>query len=407
MSLMRRRGLMMGLAVAGCSPMTDGAAAAARAGAGLGAFHGALAQLEAGRRQHVAVLQIGDSHTANDGFSGRMRELFQARFGAGGRGLLPPAIPFRYYRPSQVTVTADGWRLFGAYDGAPGPFGLALVRQRADGAASMVVRADEPGVLDLVAVDALGQPRGGTIDVAFDTGQRAVVPTDTRREQPLWVEAPVAAGASMVTLTTRGDGPVELFGVRCLSSRKGVTWSNLGTIGATVGITARWDHAVVASEMKALDPKLVVLAFGTNEGFKDSTDPAEYRALYRELLRALRAMAPGASVAIALPPDGVRRLSGTSVAACPSRPGDRQGFAPPPQLTMVRETQRRIAASEGLLAWDWSAAMGGDCSIMPMSRTDPPQAAPDLVHLFRPGYRKVAEPLFDALMQGYRGGGRA
>ena len=45
--------------------------------------------------------------------------------------------------------------------------------------------------------------------------------------------------------------------------------------------------------------------------------------------------------------------------------------------------------------------MGGPCSIVPMSRTDPPQAAPDLVHLFRPGYRATAERLFAVLMQGY------
>ena len=42
---------------------------------------------------NVAILQIGDSHTANDSFSGRMRELFQARFGDAGRGVLPPGVP--------------------------------------------------------------------------------------------------------------------------------------------------------------------------------------------------------------------------------------------------------------------------------------------------------------------------
>ena len=40
-------------------------------------------------------MQIGDSHTANDSFSGRLRELFQARFGDAGRGVLPPGVPYR------------------------------------------------------------------------------------------------------------------------------------------------------------------------------------------------------------------------------------------------------------------------------------------------------------------------
>ena len=44
-------------------------------------FYQALAAVEAGRASQAAVLQIGDSHTANDAFSGRLRELMQARFG--------------------------------------------------------------------------------------------------------------------------------------------------------------------------------------------------------------------------------------------------------------------------------------------------------------------------------------
>ena len=93
----------------------------------LAAFYEALAEMKNGTAKGpVNTLQIGDSHTANDSFSTRMRELFQARFGDAGRGMLPPGIPFTYYRPSQVTVTADGWRTVGSLDPSnPGPFGLA------------------------------------------------------------------------------------------------------------------------------------------------------------------------------------------------------------------------------------------------------------------------------------------
>ena len=397
-----RRALLLGALAAGCTPMPPRETEAAGAG-GLAAFHAALAALQAGRRSHVAVLQIGDSHTANDGFSSRLREMMQARFGDGGRGLIPPGIPFKYYRPSRISVTAEGWSQRSAYDGAEGPFGLALLRQHAAGPASMTVRVDEPGGLAHVSVDALAQAGGGTIDLVFDTGAQMSIATGGAG--PLWREAPAAPAARMLTLSTRGDGPVDLLGLRLRSARPGVSWSNLGTIGATVGITAQWTPALVASEVRALDPSLVVLAFGTNEGFKDTTDPAEYRALYRDRLQAVRNLVPAASVMVVLPPDGARRMGADAEGEpCPPRSGDRVNYAAPPRLGMVRQTQQQLAAAAGVASWDWSAAMGGACSILPMSRTEPPQAAPDLVHLFRPGYRATAELLFDELTRGTRRG---
>jgi len=71
------------------APAIEGAAA-------LRPFFTALAQLDMKRtRQAVRILQIGDSHTANDAFSGRMRERLQSRFGAAGLGWLPAGIPDR------------------------------------------------------------------------------------------------------------------------------------------------------------------------------------------------------------------------------------------------------------------------------------------------------------------------
>ena len=63
-------------------------------GAVAAALPRAVARGPGQRSAPVVILQIGDSHTANDSFSGRMRELFQARFGDAGRGVLPPGVPY-------------------------------------------------------------------------------------------------------------------------------------------------------------------------------------------------------------------------------------------------------------------------------------------------------------------------
>jgi len=54
------------------------------------------------------ILQIGDSHTAGDQISGQIRSRMQARFGRGGRGILPPGAPYAGYAPRQVSVEATG-----------------------------------------------------------------------------------------------------------------------------------------------------------------------------------------------------------------------------------------------------------------------------------------------------------
>lgn len=338
----------------------------------LAAFRAAL-----GRDSPVNVLQFGDSHTANDSFSGRLRELFQSRFGDAGRGFLPPGIPHDWYRPGGVTVTAEGWLRL------PGP-GLAPFRQQAYGQATMAIRADAPGGCARVAVDALPQSGGGTIDLRFDTGAMFAVPTGSGG--PAWAEVS-APGAQSLTVAARGDGPVDLLGIRVLTGRPGVTWSNLGTPGATVAVLSRWDPAVAARDARVLDPSLLVLAFGTNEGFKDGTDLAEYRELFAARLRAMRSLSAGASALVILPPDGVRR----GAAGCPG------GWGVPPLLPQVRRVQAEVARSAGAAVWDWSAATGGACSVLPLMRTDPPAAAPDGVHLFRPGYRATAERLYGFL----------
>ena len=339
----------------------------------------------------MAVLQLGDSHTANDGFSGRMRELMQERFGDGGRGMLPPGIPYAYYRPAQVHVTADGFTI-----GRAPPLGFAALSQRAAGPASLSIEAEPPG-LQQAEIEVLAQLGGGSLRLTPDDGPATTASTAGRGV--LRIPVGSGAGTRRVQVDAVGDGPVELLGEQVGRAGPGLTWSNLGTIGATVELAQRWDPAILRAEARALDPALIVLAFGTNEGFKDGTDLAAYPALFRAALHKLRQAAPRAAILVLGPPGGVRATSGAG--DCP----DRAGWQVPPNLPRIRAIERRVAEAEGVAFWDWSEAMGGDCAIVAWAETDPPTAARDHVHLLKPGYRQTAEALFARLMQGY--GGRA
>ena len=178
----------------------------------------------------------------------------------------------------------------------------------------------------------------------------------------------------------------------------GVIYANLGTIGASVDIIDRWNPAFLRQEFAHLSPSLIVVAFGTNEGFRDSTDPHEYAVEFDAKLRKLHAAAPNAALLVLGPPDGDRRRRKGS--AEPPACGD-PNWTEPPRLAAVRAAQRAVAQRDGAYFWDWREAMGGACSMLRWAATDPPFAAPDHVHLFAPGYQATAETLFRTIMDGY------
>jgi lysophospholipase L1-like esterase len=346
----------------------------------------------------VAILQIGDSHTANDAFSSRMRSLMQSRFGDAGRGMLPPGIPFRLYHPAQVVVTASGWQSIGSLQTSNlGPFGLAGVRQTAVGLAEMTLSGEPPNSFDEVLIEALGQPGGGTIDVTTGNGPALTLPTDAASDTPLWLS--VQTGLGKLVLHAGGDGPTTVLSWTAMKHRPGVTWSNLGTIGATIDTLGRFDPNLVKAELDHLQPVLILIAFGTNEGFDDTTDPAAYEARYAASLRMLHEAAPRAAILVVGAPDGSRK--GSATAKCPTPGSASPGWSAPPRLDELREAQRRVARAEGSYFWDWSTAMGGACSMQVWARTNPPMAAADHVHLLTPGYRVTADKLFEELMRHY------
>ena len=373
---------------------------------GLARFHRALADLDAGRRQApVVALQLGDSHTANDAFGSRMREVLQSRFGAAGRGLLPPGIPFRTYAPTSVRVTANaGWRAVRSMDAAsPGPFGLSGLRQRAVApGAAMSLEPDAEGGLGRAEVEVLMQPGGGSLEVEVDGRRAGRIETDGARAEAVFLKLPTRAGSLQVTLRAVGDGPVELLSWSASRASPGLLYANLGTIGATARLMGRWDPDIVRTELEHLRPSLLLIAFGTNEGFSPDPDP-DYGRDYAAAVRRLLASAPAASVLVMGPPDGDWRAQrdGGLAASCSDAVPGRGDWSKPPHLAAIRAAQRRAAEANGWAYWDWSEAMGGDCAMHEWTQLDPPLAQPDHVHLRAAGYRRTADKLLSTLLAGY------
>jgi lysophospholipase L1-like esterase len=351
-------------------------------------------------RQPVRILQIGDSHTANDSLSGRMRERFQARFGAAGRGWLPAGMPYKYYRSQLVSVSEGNWRHVKPNDHAGVALGLDAVAAESEPQdAVMTLDSTESEGFDRFAAEYLTQPNGSAFTVAVDGGAPVRVSTASSVTAITRFDLPLDHPAHRVELRAEGRPPVALLGWDVERQTPGVIYENHGTIGATVGILEQMTPEAVSFEMAERQPALLIVAFGTNEGFDDSLDLGGYSGRFASAVQALRHAAGGVPVLVLGPPDGNRHDRACTAAPCGS--SDPCAWYAPAKLAPVRDIERRVAAQNGWAYWDWFSAMGGVCSIDRISQANPPLAMPDHVHLSGAGYQAMADLLFGDLMRAY------
>lgn len=410
-------------------------------------------------RRPVHILQIGDSHTAGDNITGAWREVLQARYGPGGRGVLAAGRPYAGYLTRGVTAEmSSGWRVaatFGSNSAPPRPpmgvSGFTITSQQPG--ARVALQADAGQMFDRFILCAVTAPDAGMLTIRMgDTVEQMKLDSATRRSECRTVstDQPVFR----VEVTT-DDRPATITSWATFRDNGGIALSNVGVVGSQLQHFARTDDSVVAEELRAYRPDLVVLAFGTNEGFAPVFRPNEYEITLRTQIGRLRRLAPGVPILLLGAPDASSRrpemrnnAPGSSPQPCaepvtttsmappaappaqthigtgrlddlladisepetvdeddappppPPQPVTRTSWSvranplfPPAGLHAVREVQRRVAAQLGVAFWDWEARMGGACSAVKWVKADPPLMRGDYVHFNAAGGRDIAQRL--------------
>lgn len=364
----------------------------------LGSLFEALAATEAGTPERpVHILQLGDSHTAGDRITGKVRAVMQGRFGDGGRGVLPPGVPHEGYSPMQVEVTATDWRINLApltYPGfEPFPVGLTNVWSLYTEAESrLTLRPDTP--LATTEIRLCWEAPWGVI--LSDEDETWAVEAERKG---WWLSCggvrPMTTPGELIARPIDPDRPVALLDhIRLTKRGPGVVVSNLGMVGATLADLAARTEEVVIDQLTEWRPDLIILAYGVNEGFDDGLDPVAYERLLRGQIDRLRLRAPAASLMILGAPDALRN----GVEGGCSADGMR---APPPSLALVRDVQRRVAADMGVAFWDWHGRMGGDCSADRLALMADPHVRGDRVHFTSAGADWIGGVLAGDLMAAY------
>jgi lysophospholipase L1-like esterase len=408
---------------AGKAPTAATALAALNAATGsLGGARGGLIpaygeltpDLFANRR--LTILQIGDSHTAADFFTGRVRDRLQEAYGSGGDAFVVPGKPHAGVRSALFSSDAsDDW----SYEALQRSddrkrFHLSGFNALAHHAsAALTVRSRNGRSYDYADVDFVAQPGGGRAEVLLDGAAAGEVNLDGESGHAVPFAARLKNGQSFHELVVKSldDASVAVTGFKLGRDGDGVSYLSIGYPGATVQLLQKLDNGNLADDFRELRPDVVVLAFGTNEGFNDNLDVGVYIQQYEQIVRRLQSLRPGLKIVIVGPADaarpsgqchaegvGQRCASAGGVQNASAEASGNCRFPVPPKLNLVREAQRKLAQKIGAAFWDWSSVQPGPCGAQVWAAASPPLMAHDYVHMTLDGYKQSADRFADFLI---------
>ncbi|MGG4610024.1 SGNH/GDSL hydrolase family protein [Providencia sp. Me31A] len=333
--------------------------------------------------QQVHIVQIGDSHTAADFFSGNLRTLFQQRYGDAGPGFIPPiSIPGQRTATINRMSEKKEWSLFSSRKDERFDYPLGGMIAEPQAAVSQVLLKPLQPALGAYQLQALYQSAGDTkMRVAPAVSPNVMLPATGNQWR---FSSPVNTQLPAQVSVNKGSG-VKIGGWLVRSSKPGVMVSALGINGATLSMVDKWQPQW-SETLAQLSPDMVILAYGTNEAFNDTLDLAAYEQNLRAKIRLLRQQMPNSVILLVGPNDSIKFNDALSCQA-----------QMPINLMNVIQIQKAVAAQENTLFWDWQAFMGGPCSIRTWAAQD--LARPDNVHLSVEGYKKSAQGLYSQLNQ--------
>ena len=368
------------------------------------------------QRKGITILQLGDSHTAADFMTGELRRQLQAKYGDGGAGYLIAGRPHIGVRSSAFRVNAsDGWSYEALQRSAENSkFWLSGFNAIAkDEGETISFKSDTPFSFDRIEIQALRQPKGGTIEIRIDGVLQSVVPLESNMREPVVIQMlPERAATDRlreITVTTKGEGIVNLASVAVYNRQTGISYSSVGFPGATVDILNKFDDVIFENELRRLNPQIVVLAFGTNEGFNEKLEPEAYRQSYERAIGKIRRALPNVTIVMMAPPDGARgpkkeegdnEKNGKKAAPAKAAKGDDPcgEWKTPANLNRVREVQEQIAKRHKLVYWNWASIMPAECGADRWANASPPLVAKDRVHFTMEGYRQTAAQFLKVLL---------
>ena len=201
----------------------------------------------------------------------------------------------------------------------------------------------------------------------------------------LWHRIEVPDGPHRLTVQPVGDGEVRIFGLSAERDGPGVLVDAMGIRGRKARTWLYWNPEMAQAGLQALNPDLVILAYGTNEAADSDYRMVHYRSDLRQVLAMMRKGAPDTACILIGPTD---------------RGGWRGNIPLVEPHGFSGAGSERVALSSAV-PFGIGRRRWGPGSIAAWRLLDPKFAGRDLIHLTQRGYEWSAERFIQALDDTY------
>jgi lysophospholipase L1-like esterase len=355
----------------------------------LSRWHQAFEQLAAGRREgSLRVLWFGDSHIAADYFPNAVRKRLAARTSIGGPGYISLGVPG--YRHGLAKVWSEGNLELSPHPPArrsredDGVFGIGGTR----------VTLRDPTAY-LTAKANLTTPVPMKFELTYrlpaDSDALRVIASGQRFELTSTTSLPLSSGLRQQRFEARSDTTIEIralrgrpqvFGIVMETEQPGLVIDTLGINGARFGTLLAWDEQALAPLVEQRQPRLVIIAYGTNEVF-DPEPVARHAKRLDEVVQRLRRCAVDADCVVVGPTDA-----------------GKGGEATRSRAAAVDAAERATAERLGCAYFSPFELMVSEGGYEAWARQEPSLALSDGIHLSARGYARLGEALSGLLEAG-------
>ncbi|NJK85240.1 MAG: hypothetical protein HC906_04005 [Bacteroidales bacterium] len=178
--------------------------------------------------------------------------------------------------------------------------------------------------------------------------------------------------------TDSAQNKIELQGFVFENDLPGITYSAIGVNGAKIESFLKCQH--FGAQLHALKPHLIILSFGTNDGYTSHFNSEKFIANYLSLISLIQNAAPEAAIIITVPNDSYYRRR------YPNRNNE-----------TIKNAIFELAGERNFGVWDFYSVMGGFDSSELWYRSG--LMNHDRIHFNKAGYKIKGDLFFAALIQ--------
>lgn len=349
-------------------------------------------------KEQVRIMYYGDSQIEGDRITSYLRQSLRERSGGTGPGLFLPIMPVMYTK-SLFIRSSSNWARYNylSYKNGEidhkrlGPF-MTICRFLPPGKKTVIkerafVRivpskfADNTtAIYDMLRIF-YGENRD-TVSLKIKVYGHYIFAGDLLQGKGVKEISYRINNAKDIVIEFEGRVSPDIYGIS-IESRKGVIVDNIPQRGSAGLEFTMVDKSNLGEIYGKLNPDLFILHYGLNIVRNIRSEYSYYEnGLYRQL-ELLKQICPQTPILV---------VSITDMAM-----NDGDSLKSYPNISSIRDAQKKAASDAGAGFWDSYSAMGGKSSIIKWAGKKPPLVQKDYVHFTYPGADSLSQLLITAL----------